>query len=321
MKKVRLFAMLYLAFQAAAVIGWWVILLIRPEARSAFQIENGSQMSLLAFWLPDLLLVAGGSAASALLIYYRSKYQVASVWLLVGAISYATVYTFAFTLMSDRGWLGVALMLPATLWTGVSAIGVTVGNDMFREAKATTTGYVLLKTHVQVLVVWGMILAVFPYLITLLEDKLGIARLEFSNQRPVAVALFAAVSAIGLWSAQSMSRIGQGTPLPLDHASRLVVVGPYSFVRNPMALSGILQGLSVALFLGSPLVVIYALMGSAIWQFIFRPLEEDDLATRFGDSYTRYRQSVRCWIPHRRRYQIDSTDASSSSITSPVGRM
>jgi protein-S-isoprenylcysteine O-methyltransferase Ste14 len=38
-------------------------------------------------------------------------------------------------------------------------------------------------------------------------------------------------------------------------------------------------------------------MGGAIWQTIFRPLEENDLQTRFGVDYENYRANVRCWIP------------------------
>jgi protein-S-isoprenylcysteine O-methyltransferase Ste14 len=118
-----------------------------------------------------------------------------------------------------------------------------------------------------------------------------------------------------------MSTIGRGTPLPLDHAHELVVVGPYRYVRNPMAVSGVGQGLMVALFLGSPLVAVYALMGSGIWQHIFRPLEEDDLAARFGADYENYRREVKCWIPRLTPYQIDGTADSSNSIGSPSGSM
>jgi protein-S-isoprenylcysteine O-methyltransferase Ste14 len=168
---------------------------------------------------------------------------------------------------------------------------------MFRRSKAASTKYILLKTFSQIAIVWTLILAVFPFIITLLEGKLGIARLAFSFQKPLAVFLFIAISIVGVSSAIVMSRIGKGTPLPLDHATDLVVAGPYRHVRNPMALSGIGQGLAVALFLGSPLVAIYALMGSAIWQFIFRPLEEDDMERRFGETFLEYKNSVRCWIP------------------------
>ena len=103
-----------------------------------------------------------------------------------------------------------------------------------------------------------------------------------------------------------MSRVGRGTPLPLDHARNFVVVGPYVFVRNPMAVSGVGQGLAVALVLGLPLVAVYALMGSLVWQLVFRPSEEDDLRESFGQEYERYVDRVKCWIPRMRRYETDS---------------
>ena len=88
-----------------------------------------------------------------------------------------------------------------------------------------------------------------------------------------------------------------------------------------MAVSGIGQGLAVALILGSPLTVLYGLMGSLIWQLVFRPLEEDDLEVRFGTAFREYRKNVRCWIPRLRPYQIDGTADSSNSIAWPSGRM
>ncbi|HEX6124573.1 MAG TPA: isoprenylcysteine carboxylmethyltransferase family protein [Pyrinomonadaceae bacterium] len=321
MEKVRRFAIIYFVLQGAAVFAWWIMLVARPDTRDLFRLQAGTDTSLFAFLPPDIAFIAAGSLITALLLWKESRYEIAAMWLVTGSISYAAIYTSAFTAITDRGWLGVALMLPAMLWTGTFATGITIGRNMFRPAKVTSSRYVLLKTYIQIVVIWSIILIVFPYLITILEDKLGIARIEFPFQKPIAVLIFSAVSLIGIWAAHSMSRVGRGTPLPLDHAKELVVVGPYAYVRNPMAVSGILQGLAVALFLGSPLVAIYALMGSAIWQSIFRPLEEDDLVSRFGGSYENYRSAIRCWVPNRTRYQTDDTAASSNSIDVPLGRM
>lgn len=321
MKKVRRFAIIYFGFQGIAVVSWWIILQTVPASRTLFRLETDSESSLLAFWLPDLAFIAIGSLVTSVLLHLKSRFEIASIWFVTGAISYATLYVFAFALMTDRGWLGVTLMVPAMLWTGVFATGITSGNAMFRPAREASTSYVLLKTYVQIVVVWTIILVVFPYLITILEDKIGLVRLEFAFQKQIAILVFAGISALGIWAAHSMSHIGKGTPLPLDHAKQLVVVGPYAYVRNPMALSGIIQGLAVALFLGSPLVAVYAVMGSIIWQTVFRPLEEDDLASRFGISYSNYCNAVRCWVPRRNSYQIEGTTDSSNSVDSPLGRM
>jgi len=93
-----------------------------------------------------------------------------------------------------------------------------------------------------------------------------------------------------------MNCTGKGTPLPTANAPNLVVTGPYRFVRNPMALAGILQGLCTGWFLGSYAVLVYALLGAVVWHVLVRPAEERELAQRFGDEYTQYKSKVPLWI-------------------------
>ena len=117
---------------------------------------------------------------------------------------------------------------------------------------------------------WSLICRV-SYLITILEDKIGVSRISLPFQKIIGAIFFVGISFIGLASAYTMSKIGKGTPLPLDSATNLVVSGTYKYVRNPMAVSGIGQGLAVALFLGSPSLCLW-LMVALVWQFIFRLL-------------------------------------------------
>ncbi len=319
---IRQTAGIYFALQSLAVAAWWLTLFFVPDSRAYFRMDNGSDATLLAFWLPDLLLLVVGSTAASAFCFFDSKLISPAAWFVSGAASYAALYCLAFSLLTDSGWLGTTLMLPAMLWNGCFAVALSsFKNQMFRTAKEASSGWILAKTAAQIIFVWSLILLVFPSLIVRLEDKLNIARFNFPFQKIIAAVLFVAISLVGLTSAYTMSRVGRGTPLPLDAASRLVVVGAYRFVRNPMAISGVGQGLAVALFLGSPLVLIYALMGALIWQFIFRPLEEEDLRARFGADYESYRRAVRCWLPKRKSYQIDATAVSSNSIESPSGKM
>src|SRR5699024_5059518 len=109
--------------------------------------------------------------------------------------------------------------------------------------------------------------------------------------------LVAAASLLGVWSAVTMARLGRGTPLPGAMAHHLVVAGPYRWVRNPMAVAGIVQGAGVGLLLGSWLVLLYAVVGGVLWHLLVRPHEERDLAERFGQEYEHYRARVRCWLP------------------------
>jgi len=292
MEKVRRWAIGYYCIQGLGVAAWWLLMYLFPETSNWFRLEQGSLISLNSFWLGDLLLIAPGSIIVAILLHLHSKYALSAAWLVTGAIAQATFYTAAYSLQTDLGWLGLTLMLPSVLWSGLFATGLTTGQQMFRRSNPASARYFLLKTFSQIAVVWTLILGVLPLLIVQLEDKVGVGRIDFPLQRPLASALFVGISLLGIWAAIVMSKAGKGTPLPLDHATDLVLSGPYRFVRNPMAVSGVGQGLAVALFLGSPLVALYALMGSAIWQVVFRPLEEDDLEKRFGSDFRCYRSAM-----------------------------
>jgi protein-S-isoprenylcysteine O-methyltransferase Ste14 len=296
--KIHQTASIYFAFQGIAVIAWWLLLVFYPPSRIWFQLGD-SPTVLMAFWLPDLFLLAIGSLTVGGFCWFESRFTQMGLWFVTGTITYATLYCLSFTLMTDTGWLGVVAMFPAMIWSGNFAIGLssTTKELMFRRSVEAQTNWILLKTFTQIIVVWGLILFVFPYLITIVETKLGIPRFSFPFQKILAVILFPFVSLIGLSSAYTMAKIGRGTPLPMDTASKLVISGIYSYVRNPMAISGIGQGLLVGLFLGSPLVLLYALMGGFIWQMIFRPLEEIDLLKNFGADYEKYQRQVRCWLP------------------------
>jgi protein-S-isoprenylcysteine O-methyltransferase Ste14 len=91
--------------------------------------------------------------------------------------------------------------------------------------------------------------------------------------------------------------IGQGTLAPWNPTQRLVVQGPYRYVRNPM-ISGVLLVLlgesilftSLALFLW----FVFFLVGNHIY---FIKWEEPGLAARFGEDFQRYCENVPRWIP------------------------
>ena len=178
-----------------------------------------------------------------------------------------------------------------------------MSSALFRPAAPASGRYYLQKTLFQCSIIWSVFLLVLPLTIVTIERDLGIPRFSFPGQRALGIALLVGFSALNLWAGGILSRRGEGTPLPLECPRKLVLSGPYSYVRNPMAIAGLGQGLAVVLWLGSWSGLVYVAAGVLVWQYAARPPEERDLAIRFGDSYERYRQSVRCWWPRLRPYQ------------------
>jgi protein-S-isoprenylcysteine O-methyltransferase Ste14 len=92
---------------------------------------------------------------------------------------------------------------------------------------------------------------------------------------------------------------GRGIPAPLDHPKQLVVTGLYRYVRNPMYVGVLLVLLGEAFFFRSLPFLEYTVIWFAFVNIAVLVYEEPNLRRKFGDSYERYRASVRRWIPGR----------------------
>lgn len=172
-----------------------------------------------------------------------------------------------------------------------------------RQAKPAAPLVNLCKTLTQAALFWTFFLAVLPYGVCWLETAAGLQHARFQPLRVVGTAILLCASALGLWSAFVMALTGKGTPLPMDSARELVIAGPYAYVRNPMAVAGLVQGMAVGLIVGSWAVLLYVAIGIFLWNCVVRPHEEADLLNRFGADYRHYRQNVCCWIPRLTRYR------------------
>src|SRR5688572_2577680 len=90
---------------------------------------------------------------------------------------------------------------------------------------------------------------------------------------------------------------GGGTLAPWDPPRRLVVRGPYRYVRNPMISGVLLVLLGEALALRSRSHFLWAFTFFAINAVYIPLLEEPDLEDRFGETYREYRRHVPRLLP------------------------
>ena len=100
-----------------------------------------------------------------------------------------------------------------------------------------------------------------------------------------------------LWCLWLFATLGRGTPGPWDAPRRVVDVGPYGWVRNPMYLSVFLVVTGeTLLFLSVPLLIYLGVVALVVQLFVVG-YEEPTLTERFGDEYRAYRRRVPRWIP------------------------
>ena len=302
----RRLAIDYLAIQGVAGIAWWIGLVASPTLRDRFTPSGFPPDFILTYWLPDATLFIGGSLAGAALLWRHHRTARPMLFVCAGATLYAFLHCLAIA-ASTRGFvLGAVMMAPPATLTTILAI--TLGQDppelprmRFTPAPESPTSRIWRRTLVQTVIFWIVFLVLVPGFILWVEASLGVVRFALPGRRLAGPLLFVAGGTLGVWSSRTMVLTGRGTPLPTSSPRRLVVSGPYRFIRNPMAVGGLLQGIAVGVFFGSPFTIVYVLVGAFLWNHTIRPAEEADLLARFGDEFRAYARRVPCWLPIARR--------------------
>ncbi len=109
-------AVVYLVAQAAAVLAWWVAVIASQAVRVWFFPYGGLDPAFIAFLVPDLVLIVGGS-----LVVARRKARgdpaSRSAGVLLGAVAYGTLYTLAWTVLLKAPAAGLVAMLVVAVGT------------------------------------------------------------------------------------------------------------------------------------------------------------------------------------------------------------
>ena len=110
--------------------------------------------------------------------------------------------------------------------------------------------------------------------------------------------LIAAIGvAVALWCILTFAVLGKGTPAPFDPPRRLVIRGPYKFVRNPMYIGAAIALAGAALFYQSAALAGYAVAFLLMTHAFVMLYEEPTLRATFGAYYDSYCRRVRRWWP------------------------
>jgi protein-S-isoprenylcysteine O-methyltransferase Ste14 len=90
---------------------------------------------------------------------------------------------------------------------------------------------------------------------------------------------------------------GRGTPAPIAPTDRLVVGGPFRWVRNPGYVSVVALLVGQSLVFGSLRLLGYAVIVAIVFHLFVVLYEEPTLRRQFGADYETYSRAVPRWVP------------------------
>jgi len=167
------------------------------------------------------------------------------------------------------------------------------GEENADASAATMTALVRAITYATLFI--GLVLVFLPAQVLSRAGVAGPARFGVPQLAGTIVAAAGATLAIAC--VLTFALVGRGTPAPFDPPRRLVVRGPYQYVRNPMYLGAGLALAGAALFYQAVVLWAYAAGFLLLMHFVVVLYEEPTLRRTFGQDYEAYCRRVRRWLP------------------------
>jgi len=141
----------------------------------------------------------------------------------------------------------------------------------------------------------GLVVVLIPYLLTRWNE----GRAYPEAVRILAIVLIVLGTGLMLASFSRFTIEASGTPFPTNPPSsrRVIVGGPYRYVRNPMYVSFAVVLVGMSLYLARPVLLIYTVVLLLLLAAFVHWYEEPTLVRRFGEQYSAYRNQVSAWLP------------------------
>lgn len=169
--------------------------------------------------------------------------------------------------------------------------------------------WLFLKNLLFTVLVPGFVAGWMPLVFLLRQARLPAA---WTARHYAAIPLLLAGVALYLACVWLFGANGRGTPAPIDPPKKLVMRGPYRWVRNPMYLAVLLFVLGEALFFWHFILVLYLVfLGSALQVFVML-FEEPGLQRRFGAMYSDYCNATSRWLPRPPKPRLETVAPFSS---------
>lgn len=146
------------------------------------------------------------------------------------------------------------------------------------------------RIRFQVISMGLIILLAIPFLLFAYQNKPFVLK---SN--PIITQIIFIIALPSLIAVKDLYSIGNGSPFPLDPTKKLVQIGVYAYIKNPIQWSFTLLFIPLAIFYNEPLLLIGLVTSIAYTIGVSNPQENTDMTKRFGDLWINYSQNVPNW--------------------------
>lgn len=99
-----------------------------------------------------------------------------------------------------------------------------------------------------------------------------------------------------LYCSNLFSKIGNGTPAPIEPPKKLVIEGIYRYTRNPIFIAYFTIMFGEFFIFGYFFLLLYIVSAILFLHFYLVYIEEPGLQKRFGDDYLTYKKNVPRWF-------------------------
>ena len=147
----------------------------------------------------------------------------------------------------------------------------------------------------------GTFFVLAPFGAIQLNEACDWPRWQIAGGRVVGSALILAGIGVFAYCSGLYSRVGKGTPVPVEPPGHLVIEGLYRFSRNPMYVAQVAYLIGLFVYRGELSLALWAVIFAAAIHTSVVRTEEPELRARFGEEYVRYAQTVPRWLSIRVR--------------------
>ncbi|MBK7872354.1 MAG: hypothetical protein IPJ74_17585 [Saprospiraceae bacterium] len=175
--------------QATLIMLWWIGLSVNSNFYKAFQFQGINSNAFNSFFAPDIIVVATLSIIRA----YKSLRELEFV--ILGGFAFGTLYCINASILTHGGYLATAVMILGLFYN----LFLVFQENVFRESQSNNFVINGFKTIVQIVCVWFITLAFFPWLIIQAFEQS--ANPQIGIYFSIGAILFVLFSILGLISA------------------------------------------------------------------------------------------------------------------------